>query len=51
MVCTNGFGDVFGEESQRFLPMCELVLISHELELLVMANAFFIGEILPKNLI
>jgi hypothetical protein len=48
MVCTYGFGDVFGEESARFLPMCELVLIRHELELLVMGNVFFIGEILPK---
>jgi len=51
MVCTNGFGDVFGEEFARFLLMCELVFISHELELLVMGNVFFIGEILPKNLI
>jgi hypothetical protein len=51
MVCTNGFGYVFGEESARFLPMCELVLISHELERLVMGNVFCIGEILPKKLI
>jgi hypothetical protein len=44
MVCTDGFGDVFGVESARFLPMCELVLVSHELELLVMGNVFFLAK-------
>jgi hypothetical protein len=51
MVCSDGFGDVFGEESARFLLMCELVLTSHKLELLVTGDFFFIGEILPKILI
>jgi hypothetical protein len=45
---TNGFSDGFGEEFARFIPMCELVIMSHEIKLLVMGNVFFIGEILPN---
>jgi hypothetical protein len=52
---TNGFSDGFGEEFARFLQMCELVIMSHELKLLVMGTVSFIGKILPnfnlKNLI
>jgi hypothetical protein len=43
MVYTNGFSDFF--EFARFLPMCELVIISHELKLLMMGTVFFVGEI------
>jgi hypothetical protein len=32
-------------EFAGFLPMCELVIISHELKLLMMGTVFFIGEI------
>jgi hypothetical protein len=31
-------------EFARFLPMCELVIISHELKLLMMGTLFFIEK-------
>ncbi len=48
-------GLVMSFEFARFLPMCELVIIRHEVKLLMMGNVFFIGEILAnfdlKNMI
>ncbi len=42
MVYTNGFSDFF--EFARFLPMCELVVISHEVKLLMMGTVFLIEK-------